>query len=72
MRKSIRTGPLAVRFSSVRRVRVSVYSSDTYICSRGDSVSEPTRSHWAIPNLSYEDIANRVRDGEFVHGASVG
>ncbi len=55
-----RRGPLALKFWNRRRFSVWKAGEGGYRCSWANGVFEPSQINWAIPNLSYGDIASRI------------
>ncbi len=58
--RSLRPGPLAIKFWNFRRFAVRSLGEDTYQSSWNNGVFEPSQINWAIPNLSYDTILNRL------------
>jgi hypothetical protein len=59
-RQGARRGPLSVKFWNFRRFRVWTPGNGIYRSSWANGVFEPSQINWAIPNLSYADIASRT------------
>jgi hypothetical protein len=59
--RTLRRGPLAVKFWNFRHLRVTRLDADTYRCSWNNGVFEPSQINWAIPDFSHQDIAGRLR-----------
>jgi hypothetical protein len=57
-------GPLAVKFWNYRRFRVRAQDTYTYAGSWHNGAFQPSQINWAIPNLTYHDIRERIRGAE--------
>jgi hypothetical protein len=55
-----RQGPLAIKFWNFRRFWVRNVDAETYESSINNGVFEPSQINWAIPNLAYNQIQDRV------------
>jgi hypothetical protein len=54
-------GPVAVKFRNYRRFWVREEQAGVYRCPWDNGVFEPSEINWAIPSLSYHDVALRIR-----------
>lgn len=55
-------GPLAAKFWNYRCFSVWNEDSTIYRCSWDNGIFRPSQINWAIPNLFYEQILNRLRE----------
>lgn len=61
LRRGSRSGPLAIKFWNFRRFCVLYGDPETYRCSWTNGIYLPSEINWAVPNLSYDAILNRLR-----------
>jgi hypothetical protein len=63
--RASRNGPLAVKFWNFRRFCVwTAGRATTYRCPWANGIFEPSQINWAIPNLSYSEVASRIPSTE--------
>lgn len=58
--RSLRRGPLAIKFRNYRKVSVSDGRHGVYRCPWADGIFEPSQINWAIPNLSSDELRQRL------------
>ena len=59
-------GPLAIKFWNYRRFRVRILDAQIYVSSWNNGIFEPSQINWAIPDLTYDQVKDRIdsrRDG---------